>query len=111
MVHSAEKGRIKQEPGANGTEILNTLKYVRPGRGFVPNFPLLEKSESVCPPDIDTFFTENCRIFYHPIRTRDVHYNFEKFLINKRGRPVLRFSHNYPPEEIQRDIYTLLQED
>ena len=33
----------QQEPGANGTEILNSLKYVRPGNGFVPNFRLTEK--------------------------------------------------------------------
>ena len=34
---------IQQEPGDNGTEILNTLRYVRPGGGFVPNFQLTEK--------------------------------------------------------------------
>jgi glutathione peroxidase len=31
-----------QEPGAND-EILNGLKYVRPGNGFVPAFPLTTK--------------------------------------------------------------------
>lgn len=36
---------FKQEPGANGTEIMNSLKYVRPGNGFVPNFTMLEKVE------------------------------------------------------------------
>jgi len=34
---------LNQEPGAN-TEILNGLKYVRPGGGFVPAFGLLQKS-------------------------------------------------------------------
>ncbi|PNJ77534.1 GPX3 isoform 10, partial [Pongo abelii] len=34
----------KQEPGEN-SEILPTLKYVRPGGGFVPNFQLFEKGD------------------------------------------------------------------
>ena len=33
-----------QEPGTN-QEILNGLKYVRPGNGFQPNFPFFEKVE------------------------------------------------------------------
>ena len=32
-----------QEPGANKTEILNGLKYVRPGKGYVPAFELMTK--------------------------------------------------------------------
>ena len=36
---------LQEEPGANGTEILNSLKYVRPGNGFEPNFELTVKSE------------------------------------------------------------------
>ncbi|CAG0917583.1 unnamed protein product, partial [Notodromas monacha] len=35
----------KQEPGANATEIYNTIKYVRPGNGFVPKFQLFKKVE------------------------------------------------------------------
>ena len=30
------------EPEANGTEILNALKYVRPGDGYVPNFQMFK---------------------------------------------------------------------
>ena len=33
-----------QEPG-NDDEIMNTLKYVRPGNGFVPEFTLFSKLE------------------------------------------------------------------
>lgn len=32
-----------QEPAKNKYEILNGLKYVRPGHGFEPTFPLFEK--------------------------------------------------------------------
>lgn len=34
-----------QEPGANSREILNGLRYVRPGNGFEPNFPLFQKTQ------------------------------------------------------------------
>lgn len=34
-----------QEPAENKYELLNGLKYVRPGYGFVPNFPLLERRD------------------------------------------------------------------
>lgn len=32
-----------QEPGESEEEVLNGLKYVRPGKGYSPNFPLTEK--------------------------------------------------------------------
>jgi glutathione peroxidase len=31
------------EPGDNGTEIMNGVKDVRPGGGFVPNFQMFAK--------------------------------------------------------------------
>lgn len=34
---------LQQEPGDTATEILNTIKYVRPGNGYVPNFPMFAK--------------------------------------------------------------------
>lgn len=34
-----------QEPGENKYEIMNGLHYVRPGHGFVPNFPLFKKRD------------------------------------------------------------------
>ena len=33
---------FQQEPEANGTEILNAIKYVRPGGGYVPNFQMFK---------------------------------------------------------------------
>jgi len=32
-----------QEPGETEEEIMNGLKYVRPGKGYTPNFPLTKK--------------------------------------------------------------------
>jgi glutathione peroxidase len=34
-----------QEPGANASEIYATLKYIRPGGGFVPNFDMFAKTD------------------------------------------------------------------
>ena len=34
---------FQEEPGWNGTEIMNGIKYVRPGGGFVPSFPMTER--------------------------------------------------------------------
>uniref|UniRef100_A0A2C9JW72 Glutathione peroxidase n=1 Tax=Biomphalaria glabrata TaxID=6526 RepID=A0A2C9JW72_BIOGL len=91
---------LKQEPGANGTEIMNGIKYVRPGGGFVPNFQLFEKIEvngvnehilyiylkSVCPPTATVF--NQTRLFYTPIKASDVAWNFEAFLIGYDGKEV-----------------------
>ncbi|KAK7479070.1 hypothetical protein BaRGS_00029662 [Batillaria attramentaria] len=114
----------KQEPGANGTEILNTLKYVRPGNGFEPAFDMFEKIEvngqdehplysylkAYCPPVQEAFNTEGPGIYYKPYKNSDVRWNFEKFLINKMGVPVLRYHTGYLPEDIRKDIEDLLAE-
>ena len=34
-----------QEPGANASEIFASLKHVRPGHGFVPNFEMFAKTD------------------------------------------------------------------
>ena len=34
---------FQEEPGWNGTEIMNGIKYVRPGGGFVPSFLMTER--------------------------------------------------------------------
>lgn len=110
-----------QEPGSNGTEILNCLRFVRPGAGFVPNFQLTEKMEvngpnehplftylkKYCPSPWKTFApTEG--LMYTGLSTSDIRWNFEKFLIDGEGHPVMRYSESYEPSDIQRDIQQLL---
>ena len=34
-----------QEPAANETELMNGLKYVRPGSGFIPSFDIFAKGD------------------------------------------------------------------
>lgn len=109
-----------QEPGEN-SEIMNTLKYVRPGNGYVPNFPVMEKSDvngqneiplytymkSSCPPS-QLFFGDTVSLLWDPLRYYDVPWNFEKFLIDKKGKPVRRYNPSTLPLDIASDIQNLL---
>lgn len=108
------------EPESNGTEILNALKYVRPGNGFIPNFqmfkmvdvngqneiPLYTYLKERCGPTSDEFHD---MLFYSPLRVNDVRWNYEVFLINKAGYPVYRFHHKAPMEDIADAVRHLMQ--
>lgn len=110
-----------QEPGSNGTEILECLRYVRPGNGFQPNFELTEKMnvngpeenpiftylKKYCPSPWETFAPVHL-LNYQGLSKHDVRWNFEKFLIDTEGRPVMRYSEKFLPEEIEEDIKQLL---
>jgi len=90
-----------QEPGTE-PEILNGVKYVRPGNNFVPNFQLFAKIQvngkdehplytylkKNCPPTTDTFYDD--RLMYAPIKSSDVSWNWETFLIDPTGKVVQR---------------------
>ncbi|XP_013384036.2 glutathione peroxidase 3 [Lingula anatina] len=92
-----------QEPGENATEIFAGLKFVRPGKGFQPNFILMAKTEvngpnenpvytflkSACPPATETIGDPK-RLFWTPIKVNDITWNFEKFLLDHFGRPRYR---------------------
>ncbi|KAI0227424.1 Glutathione peroxidase 3 [Lamellibrachia satsuma] len=110
-----------QEPGDNGTEIINSLKYVRPGNGFEPNFELTEKInvngpnehplytylKSHCPPAWQSF-ANKYRLHYEGLQVRDVRWNFEKFLVDRKGVPLIRYSETFLPSDIMQDIQNLL---
>ncbi|KAI8486890.1 hypothetical protein Bbelb_353980 [Branchiostoma belcheri] len=103
-----------QEPGRND-EILNTLKYVRPGRGYVPTFPLFQKGDcngeneqplftylkSCCPPASDMIINDLSSLYWKPLRAGDVRWNFEKFLVDPEGRAVMRFTAPVEPVEME----------
>lgn len=93
-----------QEPGANATEIYNILRYVRPGRGFVPSFKLTEKIDvngpkqhalfkhlkATCATGAHNDLGNPKELFWTPLRTDDIRWNFEKFVISKSGVPLFR---------------------
>uniref|UniRef100_A0AAY5KHA5 glutathione peroxidase n=1 Tax=Esox lucius TaxID=8010 RepID=A0AAY5KHA5_ESOLU len=107
----------KQEPSANH-ELLASLKYVRPGNGFIPNFILFEKGDvngdteqglytflkNSCPPVGDSFGDPNDRLFWQPLKINDIKWNFEKFLVGPDGKPLMRWFPRVPVSEVRTDV-------
>lgn len=96
-----------QEPGEEH-EIMNGIQYVRPGSGFIPKMTLFQKLEvnGDTESTIYTFLKNSCdytdtdfesKLFYSPLRVGDIHWNFEKFLVDKNGKPYTR----YHPEVVE----------
>uniref|UniRef100_A0A7N8YLX5 Glutathione peroxidase n=1 Tax=Mastacembelus armatus TaxID=205130 RepID=A0A7N8YLX5_9TELE len=82
-----------QSPEVNH-ETLNILKYVRPGGGFVPKFPVFGKVEvnGLNEEPLFTYLKESLpfvnpvigdmkKFYWSPIKVNDIRWNFEKFLI------------------------------
>jgi len=109
-----------QEPGS-GEEIWNCIKYVRPGGGYEPNFqistkvdvngvdadPLFQYFLGACPEPQMNFLQKEI-YFYTGLTSRDIRWNFEKFLIGKDGVVVYRFEPSYMPAQIAPFIEELL---
>lgn len=108
-----------QEPGSND-EILNILKYVRPGNGFVPAFPLSQSlsvngllSDPVwtairgaCAAPVTSF--DWTTPVWAPVTPRDISWNFETVLLDKQGVPFRRYASAVDPLAIASDIEALL---
>lgn len=111
-----------QEPAEN-FELKNCLKYVRPGDGFVPTFPLAGKGDvnGVNENPVFTFLKARCPapmglianrsdITWTPIRNNDISWNFQKWLIKPDGQPFKRYTSRTTPQAIEEDINTILNE-
>lgn len=111
-----------QEPAEN-FELMNTLKYVRPGYGFVPAFPLAGKGDvnGVNEHLVFTFLKTRCPapmglianrsdITWTPIRNNDISWNFQKWLIKSDGQPYKRYTSRTTPQSVEEDINLLLDE-
>ncbi|TMS36415.1 hypothetical protein L596_003583 [Steinernema carpocapsae] len=115
-----------QEPAENH-ELMNGITMVRPGNGWKPHqnlhiygklevngvnhHPLYEFLKDSCPQTVNQIGKTN-ELIYNPIRANDITWNFEKFLIDRQGRPRFRFhptawSHG---EVVQPFIQKLLSE-
>lgn len=111
-----------QEPGSN-EEIPLGLKYIRPGKGFTPNFQLFEKGDvngrkeqkvftflkNSCPPVGDVLGNPLNRLFWDPLKVNDIKWNFEKFLVGPDGRPVKRWHPRTPVTQVRRDMITYMK--
>jgi len=115
---------LNQEPGKNG-EVLNCLKYVRPGAGYVPRFTLFEKTNVNGNPaeihPVYNYLRASCGqpspfidptqfISWSPVTPVDITWNFEKFLIDKEGMPYKRYNPTSNPLTLVGDINFLMSQ-
>lgn len=53
-----------------------------------------------CPlPEAAIFYPKES--FWDPIKSRDISWNFEKFILDRRGKPLVRFLPKVEPEDIK----------
>ena len=114
------------QENCHNDEIMNCLKHVRPGNGFEPKFKLFEKRDvngqnadpifkflrdSLPIPHDESmsFITDPQKIIWTPVTRSDIAWNFEKFLIDPKGKPVKRYSRYYISSNLQRDIKDLIE--
>lgn len=69
----------------------------------------LSAPQAYCPATRQTF-TDPSYLFYSPMRTQDIRWNWEKFLITKSGKPFMRYDPSTEPKDIRKDITFLLQQ-
>merc|ERR1712037_254496 len=95
-------------------EILTMLKYIRPGNGYEPLFPIMEKGD-VNGTGAQEIFQYGVMDFGTPLwdvrLPSDIHWNFEKFLIDQSGVPVKRFSPKFETIKIADHIAALIDDE
>lgn len=113
------------QENCNNDEILNSLKYVRPGNGFEPKIEMFGKvsvngdeahplfvylkEKMPRPQDNEDLLMKDGRtILWSPVHRSDVSWNFEKFLIDSNGAPFKRYSRYFLTADISSDIEVLL---
>lgn len=110
-----------EEPSENA-EILNTIKYVRPGGLFTPSFKMFGKIEvngenehelftmlkNTCPSPNGYIGRQNTFI-WDLMRNNDINWNFAKFLIDHKGKPYRRYMPVIHPYRIRGDIEYLVK--
>lgn len=104
---------------------MNSLKYVRPGKNYIPKFPIFQKCDvngakthplfeflkTTLPTPVDdtvSLMKDSQSVIWSPVCRYDITWNFEKFLIGKDGVPLKRFSRYYETKNIAPDIKQLL---
>jgi len=53
-------------------------------------------------------FAKKDLLAYDGLKSNDIRWNFEKFLIDRRGVPVIHYSEIYLPHDIETDINDML---
>jgi glutathione peroxidase len=127
--------QFNHQENAGNDEILTMLKYIRPGNGYEPLFPIMEKGDVNGSGAQEIFKYLKCALPYPVDRTpeldmeepygvmdfgtplwdvrlpSDIHWNFEKFLIDQSGVPVKRFSPKFETIKIADHIAALIDDE
>lgn len=114
---------LNQAPGTDA-EFLNSLKYVRPGGGFVPPFEIFSMIEvnGAGRHPIWAAFFDQCPFSpsgyinppgypptsWTPLAVSDVAWNFEKVLIGRDGKPSVRYDSGAMEADMEDEIIRLL---
>lgn len=69
---------------------------------------VLPTLQSSCPPVGDSFGSPTGRLFWEPMKTSDIKWNFEKFLVGPNGKPVMRWHPSVNISEVRADIHKYL---
>lgn len=65
---------------------------------------LFSTMQNSCPPVGDNFGDPTNRLFWQPLKTSDIKWNFEKFLVGPDGKPVMRWHPSVNISEVRSDI-------
>lgn len=123
-----------QQENLKGEEIYQSLKHVRPGNDYEPNFGLAEKLEvngtnahplfkflrTALPVRSDTGFAfeadnplgvqkDSKKIVWTPSNPSDIVWNFEKFIVDQTGVPFKRYSQKFETIRLEHEIRTLIE--
>lgn len=114
------------QENCSNSEVLDLLKYVRPGNGFVPKIDMFNKVEvnganahplykylkHELPYPADdpvSLMGNNTFIIWNPVERSDISWNFEKFLISADGIPLKRYSKRFEAIKLADDIEEALK--
>jgi len=114
---------FNQEPSSNPVEIFNAIQHVRPGNNFQPGFEIFARSDvngenrlpvyswalSLCDPPTVTF-NDPKMLYYSPVSSEDIRWNFEKILFDKAGKPYRRYPPTTEPFDIEEDLRFLIEQ-
>lgn len=65
--------------------------------------------QNACPPTTE-LVGQPSRLFWEPMKVRDIRWNFEKFLVGPNGVPIMRWHHRTQISTIKADILAYMKQ-
>jgi len=125
VILSFPTNQFGHQENSNGQEIMNALKYVRPGNGFEPKcimfnkvaangegehavFAWLKSAMPLPSDDCSSLMGDPKFIIWKPVKRSDIAWNFEKFLVDPKGNAYKRFSKSFQTAHLDTEIDKIL---